>query len=397
MLMIVSLVLVACGSNSKEAVLKKTSNKWTETKGYDLSAQMEIKSGAEPRTYDVNVWHTKPDFYRVAVAQQGEEDSQMIIRNEDGVFVVTPSMKKTYKFQSDWPKQNSQAYLIGALAEDLKADENAKMTETEKVYVFEAKTRNNHSKMLPYQQIFIDKKTLLPTKVAVLNEAKEEQIVITFKKISLGTSRKGTDYAVEDFSKKGTSDKGTIEGKATEEKATEGKATEGKATEEKATEGKASEESTTNKESATSDSDETSENVTENDKGETQSVTGDAQAGAEIENPEFQTHYPVLKWDNLKIIDEKTVAGVDSERRIITYDGGDKSFTVIQQSAAKNPQAIPVFAPGDPADLGFTIGAITDNSISWEKNGVSFFIATNSLSRAEMVEVASSMVNGEVK
>lgn len=78
----------------KGSSFEKTSNKWTETKGYDLTAQMEIKSGAEPRTYDVNVWHTKPDFYRVAVAQQGEKDSQMIIRNEDGVFVVTPSMKK---------------------------------------------------------------------------------------------------------------------------------------------------------------------------------------------------------------------------------------------------------------------------------------------------------------
>ncbi|WP_245639583.1 LolA family protein [Viridibacillus arvi] len=380
LIMIVSLVLGACGSNSKEAVLKKTSNKWTETKGYDLTAQMEIKSGAEPRTYDVNVWHTKPDFYRVAVAQQGEKDSQMIIRNEDGVFVVTPSMKKTYKFQSDWPKQNSQAYLIGALAEDLKADENAKMTESDKSYVFEVKTRNNHSKMLPYQQIFIDKKTLLPTKVSVLNEAKEEQIVITFKKISLGTSRKGTDYAVEDFSKKGANDKGTTDETATKENATDEKA----------------EGTTTEKENAKDDSGKTSENATGEEKEGTKSVTGDAQAGAEIENPEFQTHYPVLKWDNVKMTDEKTVASADGERRILTFEG-DKPFTVIEQAANTNPLSVPVFAPGDPADLGFTIGAITDNSISWEKNGVSFFIATNSLTREEMVEVASSMVNGEVK
>ena len=52
---------------------------------------------------------------------------------------------------------------------------------------------------------------------------------------------------------------------------------------------------------------------------------------------------------------------------------------------------LPVFSPGDPADLGFTIGAITDNSISWEKDGISFFIASTKLSREEMIEVAASV------
>ena len=41
---------------------------------------------------------------------------------------------KTYKFQSDWPAHNSQAYLIGALSEDIKADKNATMTEEDDAY-----------------------------------------------------------------------------------------------------------------------------------------------------------------------------------------------------------------------------------------------------------------------
>src|SRR5690625_395379 len=116
MLVVVAVVLAACGTPSKESVMKKLSGKWNDTKGYELQATMEIKTGAEPRVYDVEVWHTKPDFYRVNVTQDGSGDSQMIVRNEDGVFVVAPSLGKTYKFQSDWPEQNSQAYLIGALS-----------------------------------------------------------------------------------------------------------------------------------------------------------------------------------------------------------------------------------------------------------------------------------------
>ena len=58
-----------------------------EGKGYELDATMEIKTGNEARVYDVNVWHTQPDFYRVEVSQKDENVTQMIIRNKEGVFV----------------------------------------------------------------------------------------------------------------------------------------------------------------------------------------------------------------------------------------------------------------------------------------------------------------------
>jgi len=326
-LILLSLLLAACGADSKEDVVKKLSAKWTETKGYELDATMEIKTGSEPRVYDVNVWHTKPEFYRVKVNQAGDDNSQMIVRNNEGVFVITPALRKTYKFQSDWPKQNSQAYLIGALADDIKADAKSVMREEDKSYVFETKTRNNHQKMLPYQQIYIDKKTMLPTKVSVLNENKEEQISITFKKITLGTSRSAGDYEVEKFTEK----------------------------------------------------------------------SDDQQAGADLDSKDFQTTYPVLSWD-LEQVDEKIFEDNGSKRVIMSFKTGEKDFTIIQQAAEPDATSyLPVFAAGDPADLGFAIGAITDHSISWEQNGVSYFIASKTLSRDEMIEVAASMALTEDK
>lgn len=193
------LMLAACGEDSPEEVLKDLNNKWNDVKGYELDATMEIKTGTEPRVYDVNVWYTEPDFYRVKVSQQGEDVTQMIIRNKEGVFVVTPSLRKTYKFQSEWPKQNSQAYLIGALAEDLLADNNVQMEEDEENYIFTAATRNNHKSIMPKQKITVNKKTMLPTTVSVLNETEEEQMLIEFKNIDLGMKHKESEYAVEKF------------------------------------------------------------------------------------------------------------------------------------------------------------------------------------------------------
>ncbi|KXH80948.1 outer-membrane lipoprotein carrier protein LolA [Sporosarcina sp. HYO08] len=335
LLVAVMVLLAACGTPSKEDVMKKLSGKWN-AKGYDLQATMEIKTGDEPRLYDVTVWHTKPDFYRVHVTQKGSKDAQMIVRNEEGVFVVTPSLGKTYKFQSDWPAQNSQAYFIGALSDDIKADKSATMTEKDKTYIFETATRNNHKKVLPTQQIHIDKKTLLPKHVSILDETNEEKIRITFKKVTLGTARKAGDYAVE---REGTNT-------APDDKAQE------------------------------------------NDK--------DDGTAVDEEKTSLKTYYPSLDWEGVTMVEEEDVALENGVRSFMTY-GGEKDFIIVQEPATRPDTMVQVSIEGDPVDLGFTVAALTEKSIRWESDGISFFVASDTLSKEELIEVASSMAPGEMK
>lgn len=331
-LVMMIMVLSACGAESKEDVLKKLSNKWVDAKGYELTAEMSILTGQDPRVYDVEVWHTKPDFYRVKVSDAKAENTQMIVRNTEGVFVVTPALNKTYKFQSNWPSENSQAYLIGSLAQDIKKDKSSTFKEEGNSYVFETKTTNNHKNMLPTQKIYIDKKTLLPKEVSILNENKEEQIHIKFKQVSLGKTHPAGKYKIDS---------------------------------------------------------------TPTPTGKTEGNT--VEASAEMDNPEFETHYPVIQWDNVHLIDEK-VMKVDDDKRVILTFSGDKEFTIIQQlSDPSVSSTIPVFAPGDPVDLGVAIGAVTDQSLTWEQDGMSFFIASSSLSKEEMIEVAASMTIAGLK
>ncbi len=367
LLVVVVVALAACGSPSQEDVVKKLSGKWNDAKGYELQATMEIKTGAEPRLYDVEVWHTKPDFYRVNVTQEGSDDSQMIVRNENGVFVVAPSLGKTYKFQSDWPDQNSQGYLIGALSEDIKADANAVMTEEDKTYIFETETRNNHKKVLPTQKIHIDKKTLLPKHVSILDENKEEKIKITFKKVSLGTERKTEDYAVEPSSGEQKPDK--------EPKAE--------------TETEPSEESD-------EEIDEESELDDEKANEEGEEKESDEEEDESDEQANLDPHYPTVQWEGVTLIEEEAVKTTNGTRVFMTF-GDTKKYTIIQEKAMPAEHTLPVSVEGDPVDLGFAVAALTDQSLRWESDGISFFIASDMLTHEEMIEVALSMTPSEMK
>src|SRR5699024_812506 len=135
------------------------------------------------RTYLMDVWYEKrdTDFYRVTLHKQDDEDSkQIILKNEEGVFVLTPKLNKSFKFQADWPKNNRQPYLLQTVMQDILDDRNVTMVEEEDFYVFETVTNYQNNPNLPYQYVYIDKKNHMPKAVQLLDEEKTIQMEVSF-------------------------------------------------------------------------------------------------------------------------------------------------------------------------------------------------------------------------
>ena len=74
--------------------------------------------------YDVKSIYKESNHFKVELTNKTNDNKQIILRNKDGVYVVTPSLKKSFKFQSDWPYNNSQIYLLQSIVQDIKNDKN---------------------------------------------------------------------------------------------------------------------------------------------------------------------------------------------------------------------------------------------------------------------------------
>ena len=108
-------MLAGCGQKSQEDVVDALDKKLNEMERYKVNAKMTLETGEEPQRYDVEIWHQKPSYYRVELKNATKEQSQIILRNDEGVFVLTPALNKSFRFQSDWPENGSQAYLYNTL------------------------------------------------------------------------------------------------------------------------------------------------------------------------------------------------------------------------------------------------------------------------------------------
>lgn len=182
-LMLVAIVMLsACGAKSQEDVTKALQKKVENLKGYKVEAKMTLTVGNEPQTYNIDVWHEKPSNYRVHLKKPEKEQSQMIVRNKNGVYVLTPALNKSYRFQSEWPDNSSQAYLYGSLVKDILDDKEATFKAEKDHYIFHTKTRYQNKNMLPTQEITFNKSTLEPVSVKVMDTNQQPVLTVEFAK-----------------------------------------------------------------------------------------------------------------------------------------------------------------------------------------------------------------------
>lgn len=162
-------LFTGCFKDGKKDVLKDLSKKINDMKGYHLEGILEIQNNEDNYSYDVNVTYTKDDKFRVSLKNKINNHEQIILKNKDGVYVLTPSLNKSFKFQSEWPYNNSQSYLLQTLLKDIKNDEEMTLNETENGYTFNTKANYSNNKNLVKQNINFDK-DLNITSVEVMND-----------------------------------------------------------------------------------------------------------------------------------------------------------------------------------------------------------------------------------
>lgn len=186
------LLITGCGNKNKSSVLKELEKKMDNISSYHLSGEMQIVNSEDKNIYTVDVAYEKDDQYRVSLKNKTNNHEQIILKNNDGVYVLTPTLNKSFKFQSDWPYNNSQAYLLQNIINDIKSDKNAKFTNNKDSYIFEVKAIYSNNKNLVKQKITFDHKLNIK-KVEVLDDSDQVIIQMNFDDVDLKANFK-KDY-----------------------------------------------------------------------------------------------------------------------------------------------------------------------------------------------------------
>lgn len=181
---IMMLFVTGCGKKSADDVIKELDKKITSATTYQLDGTLQITNNDDTYNYNVKVSYEKPNKYRVSLVNTSNDHEQIILKNTEGVYVVTPSLNKSFKFQSDWPNNNSQVYLLNSLLSDINNDKERVFEETKDGYTITTKVTYPNNTNLIKQKITLDKDLNIKG-VEVLNSNDISQMIMKFNNIDL--------------------------------------------------------------------------------------------------------------------------------------------------------------------------------------------------------------------
>ena len=336
-------LLVGCGVKNANNILEKLEKKLEEAKGYYIEGAMEIINNEDTYTYDVKVSYQKPDYYRIELTNRLNNHEQVILRNDDGVYVITPALNKSFKFQSDWPYNNSQVYLLNSILEDLLEDKNREVKDISNGYCLSSIVHYPNNRVLVKQKVYLDNDANI-TKVEVVDEADNVQISMHFTKQEYNKKFNNNHFELSEFLNINNN-----------------------------------KDTTQNETSSSSESNNTEK---ENNKNSASNTKTTSTINDVI--------YPMYLPNNTYLTSQKIVDTEDGQRLILTFSG-DSSFVLVEETAKISNEGMIIPVSGEFEFLNEVIGVINSNSITWYSNGIDYYLASDSITTAELMEIANSI------
>ena len=190
--------VTGCGKNSESDVLDSLDKEISNSKGYIMTATLEVLNNDDIYNYEVESAYKKDDYYKITLTNTSNNHEQIILRNDDGVYVLTPSLNKSFKFQSDFPYNNSQIYLLQSIVNDIKNDDERTFKKNDKNYVFTSSVNYPNNRNLVKQKVTFDEDLNLE-EVIVLDSDEVPSMTLKVKDIDFSPSFKDNYFEIDEI------------------------------------------------------------------------------------------------------------------------------------------------------------------------------------------------------
>lgn len=386
-------LLTGCKSYNERDIVKELENKLNKANSYFVQGEMEITNNEDIYTYSVEVSFKEKDNYKVVLTNTSNDHTQVILRNSDGVYVVTPSLNKSFKFQSDWPYNNSQVYLLKSLIEDMSNEDGRSFEKNDKGYVFTTKVVYPNNEKLVKQSISLDKKLNIDV-VRVLDKDNNTQIKMKYNRIdwNKGFSDDYFDLSsiidVTEAREKSSVDNGNMNSNSNSNDNSNMNNNSNSDSNVKD-----SDNDRGNLNGDNSDSSDNS-NMNSNSNTNTNTNTNTNEDSSKTETKETASLddviYPMYLPSNTYLKGTEKFKTDTGQRLILTFEG-DNPFTLVEETVtrSKDHEIIPTY--GELELLLDAVAIVNDNSVNWISNGTQYYITSDTLATSSLLEVARSI------
>ena len=244
-------------------------------------------------------------------------------------------------------------YLLQSIIEDILDDEKREITEDENYYTITSTVNYPNNRKLVKQVVKVDKDKNIK-EVKVVDENNVEQMKMTFNTIETNQTVDADSFNLDKIMEKSNTNLNNNQNN-----------------------------------NQSSDQNNTTNNNTQNNQNNTLQNNNQTTTSAET-NVLENTIYPLYIPTGTVLTSEEKIPKTDGERVIMTFEG-EKPFLLVEETSSIEEEFSIIPTYGEPYLLIDTVGALTENSITWSSNGIDYYIVSDVMSQDELVDIARSV------
>lgn len=201
-------LLSGCGSPSQGAMVSKlkSQTQTLEQQNYTSTAMMTVQSDNSSQTYFVRTNYEGPNEYRIELGDSNKSINQIIVRNQSGMYIVSPSLQKVFRFNGNWAQNQGHIYLYDQILQQViqsAGSKAVKMTRGNGTYTFEMPV-TPASDVVAKEKVEVDQKTLKPEQVILYDKQNTAVVLIKFTSFQTGVKFDKADFDPYQLASSGT-------------------------------------------------------------------------------------------------------------------------------------------------------------------------------------------------
>jgi len=188
-------LVVGCGAPSEKKVAEQleTHKEHLDTSNYKSTATMTVQMDNNSQSYYVETWYESPDVYRIALGDANKTIHQIIVHNKSGMFIVSPSLGKVFRFTGNWAQNQGHIYLYDQILQQIISSKTVKMAKSSGQYTFDLPISPANDVVVK-EHVEIDAKTLNPQTVSLLDKNAKAVVTIQFNSFKTGLTFNEGDF-----------------------------------------------------------------------------------------------------------------------------------------------------------------------------------------------------------
>ncbi|MCL6626630.1 LolA family protein [Alicyclobacillus shizuokensis] len=198
-------VAAGCGAPTQRSVNAKLQSQMQTLadKNYKSTAMMTVQMDNGAQTYYIETWYDGPDVYLIKLGDDQKNINQVIVKNKTGMFIVSPSLQKVFRFNGNWAQNQGHIYLYNQILQQILAGDHVKMKHTGDAWTFDMPVTPKND-VVSKEQVTIDPKTMHPRQVVLYDGDGKAMVTIKFTQFQTGVRFGESDFNPQKIAESGT-------------------------------------------------------------------------------------------------------------------------------------------------------------------------------------------------